>query len=165
MRLRPTLHHSYSPAQSRCTLDRRLGSASPVEAPEIRTVKAFLFNEKTGQLDTEDFFTGEHNGGRWNDTATGAMLVVVELGGPAGQSYGRDGLPSYTVRLNASNPRTAKQVFTATRPVTSLSERGTLSVSFLIYPPPCQSLRLVAKVIGRGAGKAVEQLAGFACGE
>jgi hypothetical protein len=140
-------------------------AAARTTAPEIRAVKAFLFNEETGQLDPEDFFTGQHNGERWNDTSTGAMLVVVELAGDALQSYGRNGAPSYSVRMTASNPRGSKQVFSAARPVTRLSEHGTLSVSFWIYPPPCQPLRLVAKVIGPGAGKAVEQLAGFACGE
>jgi hypothetical protein len=140
-------------------------AAARAKAPEIRAVKAFLFNEETGQLDAEDFFTGNSNGGRWNDTTTGSMLVVVELAGDAGQGYGSNGAPSYSVRMTASNPRSSKQVFSATRPVTRLSEHGTLSVSFLIYPPPCQPLRLVAKVVGPGAGKAVEQLAGFACGE
>jgi hypothetical protein len=146
-------------------IDPARTAAEPVEAPKVGSIKAFLFDEETGLVDPQEFFSNPENGSAWNDTTTGAMLVIVELTGPRDQRYGRDSAPSYSVRLDAIDVRTSKQLFTAVRPVRRLTERGNLYIAFLLYPNTCRPLRLMAKLNGPRAGKPVAVNANFACGE
>ena len=136
------------------------------DPPVIKSVKGYRFDQNTGKLNDTDVLSDDFEGS-WNDTVSGAMLVVVELEGPPSRVYsGMLGPGSkYSLRLVATELKPAKQLVNKTRLLSVMSEQGRMFVSFLVEPTFCSVTRVVATIVGRGTTPSIERHARFACGE
>jgi hypothetical protein len=137
---------------------------STVEPPSVASIKGYLFNSRTGQLGELDVLAPD-DGGRWNDTDSDGMLVVVELNGPPNRIYDGTAGARYELRLVASDTTTSKRLSSTTRKLSVVRENGRLFVSFLVYMNRCSGVRVTVSVLGPGAAKPTERTAFFACGE
>ena len=76
-------------------------------AVQVRAVHAYPFDQWRGALEALDILSA-NDGGRWNDTSTAALLVVVEVEGPPNQMYTDGTTPKYRVSFTATDIKTSK---------------------------------------------------------
>ena len=139
-------------------------------APNVSSMRAHLFQNKSGQL-SQDILDPKY-GGSWNaiagPNASDATLVVVEVSGSPGGTYTGFFGPKtkYAVRLVArEGGRRPKLLLDATRAIPVLNDDGKVYVAFFLNQGGCAPVRLTATTVGVGAGKPLERSLNFACGE
>jgi hypothetical protein len=135
-----------------------------VEPPVIESLRGYSFDVKTGRLSDVDMLSSDDRG-RWNDTTSDAIFVVVEIVGKPLRVFDGKSSPTYHIRLIATDLKKSKRLTTMVRPVRRLSEDGTFFVGFLVYIDPCSPVRVVVTLEGRRAASKFESVAAFACGE
>lgn len=136
--------------------------------PSIAGMRAFLFQNKTGQL-SEDVL-GPPANRLWNTIAgaksADATMVVVQLSGPPSAAFnGAAGHARYVLRLVALEGKRATRVFDRTVPIPALNDSGAVYVSFLLRQDGCSNVRLIASIVGSRETKPFERSLSFACGE
>ena len=81
--------------------------------PQAVTMQAFAFDNETGELqDTDVFATGSSFG---NETTLDALLVVVEIDGPAATRYFAPKDRKYNVQLTGVSLESGKRLFKVLR--------------------------------------------------
>jgi hypothetical protein len=137
--------------------------------PTISGIRAHLFHNKSGKLSDVDLL-GPTEPALWNTIAgpeaAKSTLVVVEVSGPpSGTFTGYFGPETkYMVRLVAREGR-AKLLLDQRQVIPVLSDRGKVSLAFLLHQSGCVPVRLTASLVGARPAKPVERSLDFACGE
>jgi hypothetical protein len=139
-------------------------------APSVTGMRAFLFQNKTGEL-SEDVLSAPATP-LWNTIAgaksADATMVVVQVSGPLNAPFNTAarGNARYLLRLVALEGKRATRLLDRTVPIPALTDSGAVYVSFLLRQNGCSNVRLIASIVGpRAAAKPFEQSLSFACGE
>jgi hypothetical protein len=139
------------------------------DGPTISAIRAHLFHNKSGKLSDVDVL-GPTEPALWNtiagaDAAKSTLVVVEVSGPPSGTFTGYFGPETkYFVRLVAREGR-EKLLLDQRQVIPVLSERGKVTLAFLLHQGGCQPVRLTASLVGARPGKPVQRSLNFACGE
>jgi len=139
------------------------------DAPVLSSIRAHLFESKTGQLSEDILNSGSSD---LRNTIAGvhaanATLVVIEVSGSAGGIYtgARGPNSKYYVHLVAQEQGRKDALIDRALVLPVLGSDGKGYLSFLIHQSGCAPVSLIASLEGQRPSKPVKRLLSFSCGE
>src|SRR5271168_4668257 len=120
--------------------------------PVISAIRVHLFYNKSAAWSGDLFESkrGSLANSMSGAQASNASLVVIEVSGSPGAAYSGTGDPrsKRSVRLVAR--AAGKAVIDRSQPIPVLSDTGKAYLAFMIYPSGCDSIQLIATLVGAG---------------
>jgi hypothetical protein len=135
--------------------------------PVISAIRVHLFFNKSATW-SGDLFEAKPSSlanSMSGPEASNASLVVIEVSGPPGAAYSGTGDPLSKRAVHLVARAAGKSVIDRSQPIPVLSDAGKAYLAFMIYPSGCNSIQLIATLVGAGRTESKEKSLDFACGE